>query len=96
MSKGQHRPDIGRKAIALEYDGVKAPRVTASGSDDIADEILSIADEHDVPIYRDTALANTLSELEVQTEIPPMLYVAVAEVLAFTYQLQDLLWVEED
>lgn len=84
-----------RKAVALEYSGVSTPRVTATGENEVAEEILRVASEHDVPIYRDDSLAQVLSELELQSEIPPMLYVAVAEVLAFTYQLQDLLWVEE-
>lgn len=96
-------PEVGstsgrklRKAISLEYDGIRTPRVSATGEGEIADEILRIATEHEVPIYRDESLAGVLAELELQSEIPSTLYLAVAEVLAFTYQLQDLLWVDEE
>lgn len=84
-----------RTAVSLEYDGINAPRVTASGEAEIADQILQIANDHDVPIYRDESLAKVLAKLELQDEIPASLYVAIAEILAFTYQLQDLLWIEE-
>jgi flagellar biosynthesis protein len=84
-----------RKAISLEYDGIRTPRVSAIGKGEVADEILRIATEHEVPIYKDEALAGVLSELELQSEIPATLFLAVAEVLVFTYQLQDLMWVDE-
>ncbi len=102
MTEKKSGPDLDsgsgnkhRHAVALEYDGIRTPRVSATGEGEVADEILRIATEHEVPIYRDESLAVVLKELELQSEIPPSLYVAIAEVLAFTYQLQDLLWVDE-
>lgn len=85
-----------RKAVALEYDGIRAPRLTASGEAKVADEILKIAHDNEVPIVRDDALTEQLSQLQLQDEIPEMLYLAIAEVLAFTYQLQDLMWVDKE
>ncbi len=93
------RPDSSatvRKAVALEYDGIRAPRVTASGEAQVADEILMIAHDNEVPIVRNDALTEQLSQLQLQDEIPDMLYLAIAEVLAFSYQLQDLMWVDEE
>ena len=89
------RPEPPRTATALEYDGFSTPRVTAQGDDALADKILKLADEHDIPIRRDPKLAALLSQVDIGEEIPPLLYVAVAEALAFAYTLQDeLRWVE--
>lgn len=77
------------KAVALKYDGKKdrAPRVTAKGRGEIAEKIIAIANEHQIPLYEDKNLIQVLEALDVQTEIPPELYRAVAEVLAFVYRL---------
>ena len=77
------------KAVALKYDGQKdvAPRVMAKGRGDIAEKIIAVAKEHDVPLYEDPNLVQVLEALELETEIPPELYRAVAEVLAFIYRL---------
>ena len=74
-------------AVALFYDGRNAPRVTAKGYDDVAREIKRIAEEHDVPLYEDIILAQVLSQIDLGEEIPRALYVAVAEVIAFTYMI---------
>ncbi len=74
-----------RIAVALEYDGQKAPTVTATGVNDIADRIVEIAIEHGVPLQRDDGLVNILTNLELGDEIPEQLYRAVAEVIAFAY-----------
>ena len=87
--KPQHPPKLKplRKAVALEYDGKGAPRITASGGGLIAQQILAIAEEHDVPIHEDPLLTAALAQLPVGEEIPENLYVAVAEILAFVYLL---------
>ena len=77
-------------AVAISYDAEKpekAPLVTAMGKGSIADEIVKIAEENNVPLYEDHALVNLLSKLQLDTEVPPELYVLVAEVLAFVYKL---------
>jgi flagellar biosynthesis protein len=76
--------DTGRSiAIALQYDRPAAPRVTASGRGAVAEAILAAAREHNIPIEENPALAEALSQVELDTEIPEELYRAVAEVLGF-------------
>lgn len=72
-------------AIALQYDGENAPIVTASGEGAIAEEILRIAREHNIPLREDALLAELLSDLNLGEEIPPMLYRVIAEVIAYAY-----------
>lgn len=74
-------------AVALRYDGIGAPRVTATGRAELAREIRRVADEHEVPLYENAELALALSHVELGEEIPEMLYRAVAEVIAFAYLL---------
>lgn len=80
--------DHTRRAVALEYDGSNAPRVSASGSDELAEQIIAIAQEHDVPLFENPELALLLSQLELDQEIPELLYRCVAQVIAFAYFLQ--------
>ena len=82
-------PEI-KTAIALRYDPAQeddAPRVTASGEGFVAEEILRIARENDIPLRRDPALAGALATLDVGQQIPHELFRAVAEVLAFVYKV---------
>lgn len=77
------------KAVALKYDQKKdhAPRVIAKGRGEIAEKIIEIAKAHNLPLYEDQNLIQILEALDLETEIPPELYRAVAEVLAFIYRL---------
>ena len=77
------------KAVALKYDRDKdqAPRVVAKGRGFIAEKIIELAKQYNVPLYEDRNLVQVLEALEVETEIPAELYQAVAEVLAFIYRL---------
>jgi flagellar biosynthesis protein len=77
------------KAVALKYETEKdsAPRVVAKGRDIVAEKIIETAKAHDVPLYEDKNLVQVLEALDIDTEIPPELYRAVAEVLAFIYRL---------
>ncbi len=81
------------KAAALRYDGNRdrAPRITAKGRGQIAEKIIDIARENNIPLYEDQNLIQVLDALDVDTEIPPELYRAVAEVLAFVYRLNKTL-----
>ena len=74
-------------AVALYYDGKEAPRVTAKGTGELAEQIIAMAKEHGIPLHEDAALINLLSKLDLGDEIPQPLYVAVAEVIAFAYML---------
>lgn len=84
MTRPEDKPPT---AIALHYDGRNAPRVTATGRGEIAEQILAIAREHNVPLHEDPHLAELLSRLDLGAEIPRALYVAVAQVIAFAYHL---------
>jgi len=81
--------DKSPKAVALKYNrqADSAPRVVAKGRAEIAEKIIAVAKEHDVPLYEDKNLVQILEALDLETEIPPELYRAVAEVLAFIYRL---------
>lgn len=74
-------------AVALKYDGVNAPRVTAKGGGEVAERIVALAIEHNIPMQENALLAQTLAQLELNEEIPPALYLAVAEIIAFAYYL---------
>jgi len=79
-----------KRALALQYDGLGAPRLTAKGCAEIAERIIAIAEEEGVPLYEDPGLAAALAHLELGDEIPELLYMAIAEVLAFVYDLDTL------
>ncbi|MBI5039716.1 MAG: EscU/YscU/HrcU family type III secretion system export apparatus switch protein [Gammaproteobacteria bacterium] len=74
-------------AVALKYDGTNAPRVTAKGTGQTAERIVELAMEHNIPMQENALMAQTLSQLELNEEIPPALYLAVAEIIAFAYYL---------
>jgi flagellar biosynthesis protein len=77
------------KAVALKYEKEKdaAPRVVAKGRGSVAEKIIETAKAHRVPLHEDKNLVQVLEALDLETEIPPELYRAVAEVLAFIYRL---------
>lgn len=86
----QTLPVPTQTAIALRYEpkgGDSAPRVLASGKGAAAEQILRLAQQHDIPLRRDPALAEALSGLDLGASIPPELFRAVAEILAFVYQM---------
>jgi len=73
------------QAIALGYDPNEdmAPKIIASGTGKLAERILEKAAEENIPTHKDTALADTLSRLDIGEAIPPELYEVVAEILVF-------------
>ena len=78
-------------AVALRYDsaGMAAPRVVAKGADLLALRIRDIAKAHQVPVLQAAPLARALyAHTEVDHEIPARLFTAVAQVLAYVYQLR--------
>lgn len=72
-------------AIALEYDEEKAPVVNARGTGELAQKIIDIAKENNIYLQQDAGLIEVLAELNVGEEIPPQLYRAIAEIIAFAY-----------
>ncbi|MBF0189617.1 MAG: EscU/YscU/HrcU family type III secretion system export apparatus switch protein [Magnetococcales bacterium] len=78
-----------RKAVALRYQRNQdaAPRVTASGRGLIAETIMKKARESGITLMEDPDLVNLLGKVAVGDTIPPTLYKAVAEVLAYVYRM---------
>lgn len=93
MNKEELAANKPKQAIALNYrqGGNQAPRVVAKGSGFIAEQILQAAQQHAIPIYQNKTLSSMLMAVELDREIPPELYKAVAEVLAYIYRLDQKL-----
>ncbi|MCB1491388.1 MAG: EscU/YscU/HrcU family type III secretion system export apparatus switch protein [Rhodobiaceae bacterium] len=70
-------------AVALHYDHKHAPRVVAKGHGTVAERILELAREHDVPVEDNPVLAGMLATLDLDEEIPEELYAAVAEIISY-------------
>ena len=70
-------------AVALQYDAPDVPRVIAVGRGELGQKIIDVAKEHGVPLEENPVLAEALSTIEIDEEIPEALYAAVAEILAF-------------
>ncbi|MFK8040771.1 EscU/YscU/HrcU family type III secretion system export apparatus switch protein [Congregibacter sp.] len=77
----------GSQSAALSYSGEGAPVLVAKGENAIADRIVELAAQHDVPIVQNEQLTELLCQIPLGDEVPPALYVAVAEVLAYVYRL---------
>jgi flagellar biosynthesis protein len=84
----EHSPHALQKAVALFYDGNNAPHVSAKGTGAVAEQIIAIAEEHGVPLCDNPSLVDLLVTLELGDEIPENLYIAVAYIIAFAYQLE--------
>lgn len=78
-----------RKAAALRYrrNVDSAPSVVAAGTGEMAEQIIAVARQHNIPLHEDRNLAAVLSAMPLHEQIPPELYRAVAEILAFVYSL---------
>ena len=78
-----------KTAVAVQYESNanSAPRVVAKGSGFIAGQIIKAAAQHGIPIYQNSTLSSMLMAVELDKEIPPEMYQAVAEVLAYIYRL---------
>ena len=77
-----------RQAIALKYDGTHAPTLTAKGDEELAEEILRIARDYEVPIYENPELVRLLARMELGDSIPEELYRTIAEIIAFAWNLK--------
>jgi len=74
-------------AVALTWDGDGniAPVISAQGLDSVAEQIVAVAKEHNIPLHEDAQLAQLLMTLELGEEIPEELYIVIAKVIAFAY-----------
>jgi flagellar biosynthesis protein len=76
-------------AVALKYaPGDQAPKVVAKGPGQIAEVIIPRAKEHGVFVHESPELVTLLSQVDIDDHIPPALYIAVAELLAWLYQVE--------
>lgn len=77
------------QAIALKYDVEKdkAPKIISVGEGHIAQSILKLAEEHQIPMYEDANVAGMLSKLKLNRKIPRSLFPIVAEILAVVFQM---------
>ncbi len=78
-----------KKAVSLQYEPAKqeAPIITAKGQGIIAEKIIELAKKHHIPIKDDPDLIEILSQLELDEQIPPVVYQVVAEIFSFIYHL---------
>lgn len=84
------KADPAREAIALAYRQTDAaPRVVARGKGLIAEEIIAKAKEHGVYVHESPELVALLTQVDIDEHIPPQLYVAVAELLAWLYRMEN-------
>jgi len=83
-------PKTPLNAIALAYrSGDMAPKVVAKGRGLIAEEIIARAKEHGVFVHESKELVALLMQVELDGNIPPALYRAVAELLAWLYHIEN-------
>ena len=87
-----HQQQMEKTAVALRYDSdlEAAPRIIATGKGYIADKIIEIAQQENVPIHRDDAVARTLSKLDFGDTIPPELYEVVSKILIYVDRVDGL------
>lgn len=79
---------MNKKAVALKYDenNRMAPVIVASGKGHMAERIVEVANENNVPVYEDNSLASVLSQLELGREIPGELYKTVVDIYVYFLQ----------
>lgn len=81
--------DAMKSAVALAYSQTDAaPRVVARGRGLVAEQIIARAREHGVYVHESPELVSLLLQVDLDQRIPPQLYVAVSELLAWIYRLE--------
>ena len=85
----KNKPYKVKSAISLQYQKEinSAPKITAKGEGWVAERIIKMAQENNIPIREDKDLFNLLSGIDIGKEVPESLYKVVAELLAWVYQL---------
>jgi flagellar biosynthesis protein len=92
----QSKPSL-QHAVALAYlAGESAPKIVAKGRGLIAEEIIARAKEHGVYVHESKELVALLMQVELDKHIPPTIYRAVAELLAWLYHIEHAKQANED
>ncbi len=73
--------------MTYKPDSDAAPKIAAKGKGVVAEKIIAIAKDHGIPIKDDPDLVAVLATLDIDREIPPELYKAIAEIFAFIYRV---------
>ncbi len=90
MSTPTQATDNRSSAVAVRYDTQEsAPRVVAKGYGTIAEAIIRTAKENGLYVHESPELVNLLMQVNLDAQIPPQLYVAIAELLAWIYSLEE-------
>ena len=85
----QRRDEHLKHAVALAYTQTDAaPRVVAKGRGVLAEQIIARARENGIYVHESPELVSLLMQVNLDQRIPPQLYVAVAELLAWLYRLE--------
>lgn len=85
-----HPSKYNQQAIALAYEtGDYAPRVVAKGNGMVAEHIIALAKEHGVFVHESKELMQMLMQVDLDQHIPPALYLAIAEILAWLYRMEE-------
>ncbi len=80
----------GQAAAVIRYneDAGQAPSVVAQGKGDVAKQIISLAQQHDIPLQEDSRLIGELLDMDLGESIPPQLYAVMAEILLLVEELE--------
>lgn len=79
-----------KEAVALEYGARKTPVISARGQDELAQKIVEEAQRHGIYVAEDPQLLALLSRVDLDAEIPPEMYTAVAVILSWVYWLKGM------
>lgn len=80
----QYRDSANRRAVALKYEKDKlAPMIIASGLGYMAEKMVEVATDNNIPVCEDTSLATVLSQLETGSYVPEELYKAVVDIYIY-------------
>ena len=92
MSSKNNKENKIPEAAALKYniEEDNAPNLVAKGTGELAKKIIAQAEENNIPIKEDEDIVQVLLQLELGADIPEELYQAVAEILSFIFEMEDL------
>ncbi|TYR80134.1 flagellar biosynthesis protein FlhS [Priestia megaterium] len=81
----------GLSATVIRYEEQEgAPKIVAQGTGSVANRILDIAKQHNIPLQEDETLLTNLMNMELGDQIPPQLYAVIAEILLFVKKVEEI------
>ncbi|SFE31851.1 EscU/YscU/HrcU family type III secretion system export apparatus switch protein [Alteribacillus iranensis] len=85
----QRREKNGPRAAAVKYEDGETPTVTAQGTGEVAQNIISLAEENGIHMQKDASLAASLLDMDLGESVPPQLYSVIAEVLLLIEEMEE-------